>query len=142
MTFLNISQNFGISRVGDFSHFHAYSARVGSQVLVAGQVVAGVSGLLVPADPYTGVASGVLMDKHGTPGYDALYITRGPIDLNDWTPIIGVDKLSPGSSYFLWPGGLLSTAPPPQDQYMILVGVSQSISILDVSFRSKFAPAV
>lgn len=140
-TRLNIRENFNLTPSGSFFHAHAYEAKVWPVSFSSGQPVALLNGFLVPANSVLGSVAGVALER-GIPGFLARYVTRGPVDLQDWSAIIGNEELLPQSSYFLRSDGTLSNVPPPENEYLILVGVAQTSTILDVTFSKRVNPAV
>jgi hypothetical protein len=61
------------------------------------------------------------------------YVTEGQVKRDDWTPVAGTAALSPGSVYYLSPGGgITATAPTAGGQVVLTIGRALSARVLDV----------
>jgi hypothetical protein len=67
-------------------------------------------------------------------GQAGSYLTDGPVERLDWTPITGTVDLVPGQLYYLdsVPGMLTPTAPTEIGYYVVPVGRAQTVRKLDI----------
>lgn len=62
---------------------------------------------------YNGVAEAAgFLTESATSGASVTIQTEGEIELSDWTAIIGTTNLTPGATYYLSTGGLMTATPP------------------------------
>ena len=70
----------------------------------------------------------------------ALCIISGPLQLTNWTSVIGSSTLNVGSVYYLDPstaGHLTTTAPTTVGQYVVEVGTATASDTLNVEIKCK-----
>lgn len=108
------------------------SAQKGSWVYIdtsSGEVVLATSqGTLTEAE----VAC--VLSGSSAPGALVEVMTEGPLVMDDWTALAGTALLSPGLTYYLTTGGLMS-ASAPTDGYIVSLGRAITTTEFDVEIR-------